>query len=57
VLRIPINTEQTSSSHDVIYASVVFGTVWKSMEIQYKFEVFLLDLKYMLCKLFFDRAS
>lgn len=55
MLRIPINREQTSSYHSVINAPIVLGTVWKSMENRYNFEVFLLDLKYMLRKLFSDR--
>jgi hypothetical protein len=53
VFWIPIDREQTSSYHSVINASIVLGTVWKSMENRYNFEVFLLDLKYVLCKLFF----
>jgi hypothetical protein len=58
VLRISINREQTSSYHNVINASIVLGNLWKSMENRYNFEVFLLDLKYMLRKLFFsDRPS
>jgi hypothetical protein len=52
VLRIPINREQTSSYRSVKNASIVLGTVWKSMKNQYNSEVLLQDLKYMLHKLF-----
>jgi len=53
VSRIPINSEQTSLYRSVKNASIVLGTVWKSMKNQYNSEVFLQDLKYMLRKLFF----